>query len=179
MQTKQEAELIYHRAGESPWASYTTQPCFTNRLWQGLSQIPEPKVLNATLVDNISSTDVWAYLQGLSTQGGGQVFEGAQVSLPDTNIQVPISKTAGPPRLLVWCFWLCHPRSHALGVGTGLQTLLSTWGGNTYPWPQRASPCSNTLTSESTVLELNIGITKPNSVRRREVKWRDKAGPAS
>lgn len=52
MQTKQEAELIYHWAGESPWTFYTTQPCFTNRLCWRLSQIQEPKVLNAaSLVD--------------------------------------------------------------------------------------------------------------------------------
>lgn len=62
------------------------------------------------------STDLWVDLQVLNAEG-----------VSSTKTQVWFSKTLGPQRLLVWCFWLCHPRSQAPSEGTGLPTRLHTW----------------------------------------------------
>lgn len=115
-----------HPTQPSP-ASQTGRAAFRNQRCSTQPRLPTSGIWRFV------STDTWAYLRGLNTQGGGQVFKGAQVSLSSTNIRVQFSKTHGPLRLLVRCCWPCCPRSQALGDSTGLQTLLHARRENTSP----------------------------------------------
>lgn len=121
MQTEQEADLIYHRAGDSPWTSSRTQPCFTNRLCSGLSQIQEPKVLNTTLDDTVKDLK-WVLMCGHICKASTPKAE-ARFSreLRSPFLALPY-RFDFPKRSVpsVWCLWPCCPRSQALGDGTGL-----------------------------------------------------------
>lgn len=128
---KQEAELIYHRVGESPWPSSRAQPCCKDRLCWRLTQIQEPKMLKAPgwCWKDLKPCEYWHVGIFVRYQHSRRPsFWGAQVSLSSTNREVWFSSTLGPQHL--WCDASGHA---APGEDTGLQTLVCIQGENCSP----------------------------------------------
>lgn len=101
---KQEAEMIYHRVGESPWPSSIDQPHCKDRLCWRLTQIQEPQVLKTPGWWWQGLEALWVLTCGHICKVSAlkaKLLRSLSLSLSSTNREVWFSNELSPQNL--WC----------------------------------------------------------------------------